>query len=184
MAQGMTAYTSLPQPAPGFPPFQKETFASQLVWLAISFVILYVVMAKIGLPRVAAILAARRQHMDAALFEANTYRTKSTQSLDEYRQALGHARRDAEALVQRSQQQLAAEARNTKNALESELKAQIAEAERSISATKQGALAHLRAVAIETSERVVASISGALPAEGAAAAAVDRVLKRGGEYGY
>jgi len=142
------------------------------------------VMAKIGLPRVASILAARRQHMDAVLAEANTYRTKSVQSLDEYRQTLGRARQNAEALVQHTQQQLAAEARNTKNALESELKAQIAGAERSISATKQGALAHLRTVAIETSERVVASISGAVPAEGAAASAVDRVLKRGGEYGY
>ena len=184
MTQGMTAHTSVPQPAPGFPPFQKETFASQLVWLAISFVVLYVVMAKIGLPRVASILAARRQHMDAVLAEANTYRAKSTQSLDEYQKSLGHARRDAGAVVQYTQQQVAAETRNTKDTLARELKFQIAEAERSIAAAKQSALANLRTIAIDASERVVVSISGARPAEGAAASAVDHVLKRGGEHGH
>jgi F-type H+-transporting ATPase subunit b len=182
MAQGMTAHTAVPEPRAGFPPFQKDTFASQLIWLAVSFVVLYVVAAKIGLPRVASILAARRRHMEAVLAEADTYRTKTQQSLGEYEQTLGYARRDAEALVQDAQRQLAAEAKQTTHTLDIELKAQIAGAERSISAAQEGALANLRTIAIETSELVVASISGSSPAEGAAAYAVDRVLKRGADH--
>ena len=44
---------------PQFPPFQKETFASQLIWLAIFFVGLYLLMSRIALPRVGGIIAAR-----------------------------------------------------------------------------------------------------------------------------
>ena len=35
----------------GFPPFQKETFASQLVWLVLVFVALYLLMSRIALPQ-------------------------------------------------------------------------------------------------------------------------------------
>ena len=40
----------------GFPPFDSHTFGGQLLWLAIAFGALYVLMSKVALPRVAAIL--------------------------------------------------------------------------------------------------------------------------------
>jgi FAD/FMN-containing dehydrogenase len=40
-----------------FPPFDPSTFGSQLLWLAIIFGALYVLMSRIGLPRVEGILA-------------------------------------------------------------------------------------------------------------------------------
>jgi F-type H+-transporting ATPase subunit b len=182
MALGITAHTAVPQPGAGFPPFQRDTFASQLTWLALSFVLLYIIVARIGLPRVASILTARRRHIETLLAEADTCKAKSQHCVGEYQRARGNIRQQAEALLQDTQRWVVAEAKQTRDALEVELDVQVAGAERSISAAKQDALANLRSIAIETSELVVASISGAVPAEGAAARAVDRVLKPGGEH--
>src|SRR5215470_15910358 len=47
----------------GFPPFQRDTFASQLLWLAIFFVALYFIAYKLALPRVGSIIADRRKRI-------------------------------------------------------------------------------------------------------------------------
>jgi F-type H+-transporting ATPase subunit b len=52
-----------------FPPFQKETFPSQLFWLVITFIVLYVVMARIALPLIGAIFQARCDRISGDLAE-------------------------------------------------------------------------------------------------------------------
>ena len=51
-AKGATAHTEAGGGKPPFPPFEKNTFASQLVSLVIAFVVLYLVVSRIALPRV------------------------------------------------------------------------------------------------------------------------------------
>ena len=71
-----------------FPPFQKETFPSQLFWLAITFVALYVVMARIALPQIGAIFQARRERISGDLAEAQKLKSESEIALAEYERAL------------------------------------------------------------------------------------------------
>ena len=52
-AKGAAAHTGAEGgPKAPFPPFQKDTFASQLVSLAIAFVALYLIVSRIALRRV------------------------------------------------------------------------------------------------------------------------------------
>ena len=62
---------------PAFPPFQKETFASQLIWLALFFIGLYVLMSRVALPRVGGIIAARSATIEGDLAEANRLKQES-----------------------------------------------------------------------------------------------------------
>jgi F-type H+-transporting ATPase subunit b len=68
----------------GFPPFQKETFASQLLWLALFFVALYVIASRLALPRVGSILAERRSRIAADFAAAGRMKDEADAAIATY----------------------------------------------------------------------------------------------------
>src|SRR3981189_2841732 len=74
-AKGATAHTAADggHKAP-FPPFQKDTFASQLVSLLVAFVALYLIVSRIALPRVGSLLDKRQNAIEGDLAEAQRLR--------------------------------------------------------------------------------------------------------------
>jgi F-type H+-transporting ATPase subunit b len=66
---------------PQFPPFNKDTFASQLVWFAIFFIALYVIIARLAIPRIGGIVEARRGRIAGDLAEANKFKEQSDAAL-------------------------------------------------------------------------------------------------------
>ena len=77
---------------PAFPPFQKETFASQLIWLALFFIGLYLLMSRVALPRVGGIIAARSATIEKDLAEANRLKQESEAAIAAYEKTLADAR--------------------------------------------------------------------------------------------
>jgi F-type H+-transporting ATPase subunit b len=161
-----------------FPPFQRETFASQLLWFAVFFVLLYVIMAKVALPRVGGILAARRSSIEGDLQAAERLRADSDAELDAYEKALSQARGRAQIIASQMRDKLNAEAEQTRKRLEEELNVKLNEAEQAIAATKQAALANVRGIAVETAAAIVERLIGSPPASKTVASAVDAVIKR------
>ena len=94
----------------GFPPFQSQTFASQLVWLAIAFVLLYVLMAKLALPRVASIIESRQKRIEDDLADASRLKGESDAAVAAYEKALADARNRAQAIANETRERQAAEA--------------------------------------------------------------------------
>lgn len=180
MAETTTKHTE----APGghgrgpFPPFQKETFASQLVWFAIFFVILYLMISRIAVPRVGGILEARRSRIADDLAEAERSREESQAALAAYEKALAEARARAQAIGNETRDKLAAESEQRRKALEHDLNAHLAEAEKTVAATKTAAMANVRGIATDAAAAIVERLIGITPSPQAAQAAVDASLKR------
>ena len=160
-----------------FPPFQKDTFPSQLFWLAITFIALYVVMAKIALPQIGAIFQARRDRISGDLAEAQTLKNEAETALAAYEKALTEARSRAQSIADEASRRLNAEAEERRKALESQLNAKLAEAERTIAATKSAAMANVHAIAAEAAAAIVERLIGAVPADSAIKAAVEDALE-------
>ena len=158
------------------PQLDVSTFAPQLVWLAISFVVLYLLMAKLGLPQVSAAIEARRSRLDGDLARATQLKSEAEAVIAAYQQALAAARAQAQAAMKETTDRLAAEAAERQRQLAASLAQQTAAAERQIAAAKERALSEMHGVALEVARSVTEKLTGSAVDEGGLAAAVDRAI--------
>ncbi len=160
----------------GFPPFNPTNFASQLLWLAISFGALYFLMSRVTLPRIGRILEERHDRIAKDLAEASQRRAESEAAQVAYEKALTEARSKANAIAGDARNRLTAETDANRKSLEASLNAKLADAERSIESTKSSALSHVRGIAVDTANTIVTTLVGSHPGAQEVETAVDAAL--------
>nr|WP_083982982.1 F0F1 ATP synthase subunit B [Devosia soli] len=153
-----------------FPPFDPATFPSQLLWLAITFGVLYLLMSKVALPRIGNILENRKAIVDADLAAADASRQKTDAAIAAYESALANARAKAQGIANETRETIQADLAAKRGAVEADLAAKVSEAEARIASTKRDALTHVDEIAVETAQTVVAQIIGDVPADSVRAA--------------
>src|SRR4030088_1866215 len=146
-AKGATAHTAADggHKAP-FPPFQKDTFASQLVSLLIAFVALYLIVSRIALPRVGSLLDQRQNAIEGDLAEAQKLKDASDAELKAYETELAAARGRAQAIGTETRKKLNAAPEAERRTLEERLAHKLAEAEKPIAATREAAMRNVRGI--------------------------------------
>lgn len=162
----------------GFPPFQSQTYASQLIWLVVAFVLLYGLMSKWALPRVGAIIEGRQKRIDDDIADAGKLKTQSDEAVAAYEKALADARARAQAIANETRDTQAAAAEVRRKSLEDELNVKLADAEKTIAATKTAAMSNVRGIAEDAARAIVERLTGTAPSEQAVTAAVADALKR------
>jgi F-type H+-transporting ATPase subunit b len=168
-----TAHTEAPAGHSKFPPFESEYFPSQLVWLAISFVLLYVLMSRIALPRIGGIMAARSKVISDDLAAAEQLKEQSNAAQTAYEKALADARGRGQAIAGATRDQQARETEELHKRLEAQLKERIAAAEQSIAKSRGAAMGNVRSIAAETASAIVERLIGQRPRDEDIAAALD-----------
>jgi F-type H+-transporting ATPase subunit b len=165
----------------GMPQLNVPDFAPQLFWLAIWFIVLYVLMTKLGLPRIAVAIDRRRQQREDDLARAVRLKAEADEASAAFQRTMSDARAEAQTVLKATTDRLAADAADRQRLLAAELNQQIDAAERQIAATKEQALAEVRGIAIDVGRSVVEKLTGATPDAAKMAAAVDGALAgRGG----
>jgi F-type H+-transporting ATPase subunit b len=160
-----------------FPPFESDTFASQILWLAITFGALYFLMSRIALPRVASILEVRSDRIAADLAEAERLKQETEAAIAAYEGSLATARTNAQKIAGETRDKVHKEADAQRKALEDQLAGRLAKAEEQIAATKTKALENVRAIAVDAASDIVAQLLGDKPDAKAVEAAVEASLK-------
>jgi len=158
-----TTHTEVPEGHGVFPPFDKSTFPSQLVSLSVTFVLLYVLMARVALPRIASILEERRKHVADDLAEAQRFKEQSDAAIVAHEQALADARAHAQTIMDARRQQQAAEAEESRTRLEAQLRKRLAAAEQSIAERRSAAMANVEAIAADSVAAIVERLIGKTP---------------------
>ncbi len=143
-----------------FPPFQTETFASQLLWLALTFGLFYYLMSKIALPRIASILEVRSDRIAQDLDEANRLKDESDAAMAAYEQELAEAKSRAHNIAQEARDKAKTELDGTRASVETDLANKIAEAETRIGAIKTKAMLEVDGIAEDTVSSIVGELFG------------------------
>jgi len=140
------------------PQLDPSTFGSQLFWLAVCFVTLYVVLSVLVLPRIGATMAKRSEQLDGDLAEAEALREKAEAALEAYEEALAQARTKALVVAQTMRAEVQAETARQKAELDAKLAEEAAAADSRLAATREAALAGLRDAAKDIVGEVMLSI--------------------------
>jgi F-type H+-transporting ATPase subunit b len=162
------------------PQLDVSTFPTQIFWLAVSFVALYLLMAWVGLPRVSRAIAARRSRIEGDLEKAQQMKAEAEAVIAAYERRLAEARAEAQQTMKETTARLNAEAAERVRKVAEKLAAETHAAERRIEEAKAAALANLRDVAVEVARAAAAKLTGAEIDAQHAAAAVDGVLRERG----
>ncbi len=161
-----------------FPPFDGTTFASQLLWLALSFGLLYFLMSRIALPRIGRILEERHDRIADDLEEAAKHKADSEAAQAAYEKALNEARAKANSIAGETRNRLNAEQDANRKSLEAELATKLAAAEERITSTKTEALTHVKGIAVDATGAIVSTLIGTSPAQHEVEQAVDSALAK------
>lgn len=143
-----------------FSPLDPGTFVPQLVWLALTFGLLYLLLKRLILPRVGEVIEERRERIERDLMTAEKLKVETEQALANYEQALAEARTRANALTKEMHGRLTAEIDKERMKLDAEIARKLADAEARIGQSKGRAMEGVGEIAGVTAGAIVARLLG------------------------
>ena len=159
------------------PQLNPLDWAPQIIWLVITFSILYVLMKRVALPRIGSVIEARHARIAGDIEAADKLRRETQEAIAAYEQALAKAKARAQAIAREANNKLKDEMAAERAALDRDLAARSAEAEKRIHQAKTAALKDVNQVASETAAEIVRSLIGVAPSKPDVSAAVTAVRK-------
>jgi F-type H+-transporting ATPase subunit b len=160
-----------------FPPLDSSTFPSQLFWLVIFFAALYLLMSRFILPRLAAILGARKSKIDGDLARAQALKDETEAAVKSYEKALADARANANAIAQETRAKVTGEIDAEQASHDATLGKKIKDAEAKIAKLKATAMASVEEIAGESAADIVVALTGTKTTKAAVAKAIAAVKR-------
>jgi F-type H+-transporting ATPase subunit b len=181
-AAALAAVPSLAR-AEGMPQldFANPLVTSQVVWMALIFLVLYLLLSRMALPQVTQVLEDRAARIAGDLDAARSAKTQADAAVREVTEATAKARAEAQAAINSAMDEAKAAAAAQSAQLAARLDAQLAQAEQSIGAARASAMSALREVASDTATSVVTRLTGQAPDHAMLDAAVGHALAARGQ---
>ena len=165
----------------GLPQLDVSTWPNQLLWLAVTFSVGYLLMAKVITPRIGAVLNTRRQTIFDDLKRAKDAEAEAKQLKEDYESALETARITAAEAASKAMSEAKAKAEAAEVELTAKLAKKTRVAEIKLSKMRDDALANIHDVATELTLETVSRVAGVKVKKTEADKAVKKVIKLSGQ---
>ena len=162
--------------APGMPQLDFSNWGNQIFWLLITLVVIYFVLSRIALPRIANVLAERQGTITNDIAAAEELKAKAADAEEAYNKALADARAEAQRIVAEAKAEIQADLDAATAKADAEIAAKAAESEKAIAEIRAGAMEAVKVVAADTAAELVGALGGSADAD-AVSGAVDEQMK-------
>lgn len=142
----------------GMPQLCPDWFANQIFWLVITLVVIFLILSRIALPRIAGILAERQGTITNDLAAAEDFKLKAQEAEDAYNKALADARAEAQQIVAQTKAEIRTELDAATQKADEEIAARTAESEQKISEIREGALESIKIVSKDTAKELIGAL--------------------------
>lgn len=159
----------------GMPQLDFSTWGNQIFWLLVTLVVIYFVLSRVALPRIAAVLAERQGTITKDIAAAEELKAKAADAEAAYNQALADARAEAARIVEATKAEIKADVDAAMAKADEEISAKAAEGEKAIAEIRANALGSVEEVATATAGEIVSALGGKADAKTVKAAIADRM---------
>ncbi len=161
--------------ADGMPQLDFATFPNQIFWLVVTLLVIYFVMSRIALPRIASVLTERHGAIQSDLDKAEELKARAVEAEEAYQAALVQARSEAQVIVGEARAEIQKDLDAAIAKADAEIAAKAVESEAAIKEIRDNALVSIKEVANDTAAEIVKAI---MPGAGDANAVTTAVAAR------
>jgi F-type H+-transporting ATPase subunit b len=144
----MATETQGAEAATGLPQLNIDTFSNQIFWLLVSLVVIYFILSRVALPRIAAVLAERQGTITNDLAAAEDLK------------ALADARAEAQKIIAETKAEIKADLDKANKEADAEIAERTAEGEKMLAEIRESAMESVREVAKDTAAEIVSAMGG------------------------
>ncbi|WP_373050234.1 F0F1 ATP synthase subunit B' [Thalassovita aquimarina] len=161
--------------APGMPQLDFTNWGNQIFWLLVTLVVIYFVLSRIALPRIAAVLAERQGTITNDIAKAEELKAKAVEAEEAYNKALAEARAEAQRIAAETKAAMQAELDAATAKADADIAVKLAESEKAIGEIRASALDSIKDVANDTAAEIIAALGSEADAKTVDAAVAARI---------
>ncbi len=165
MSEEQTTSTEHAGGSAGMPQLDPQTYPSQLFWLGVTFIAMYVLMSRSVLPRISEVLENRRTRREGDLALADSLTREAQEAKAAYESLFLEAKNGANQLIADVQASVQAMEDKETAQLDKTLAEKLQKADVSIRVASEDARERLTPVIAELASEVVKSIVGKAPSD-------------------
>jgi len=165
----------------GMPQLNPEFWISQIVWLVLTFGILYIVLSKLILPKISDNLESRKSQILENIETAEKQREESEKKLKEFEKIILDSKLEAKNHFNEVRQKTLEDISNKRTTLEKEIDKEIKAAEEEIKNLMTNSNEKIKNIAVETSAELIKHLIGEETNNSSISAIVDEQSKKNKE---
>ena len=162
----------------GMPQLNPEFWISQLFWLTLIFLFLYLVIWKVFLPRITYSIENRKSKTVNDLDEAQKLKESAEKKLNEYNRIIENSKKEAKKIIEDSKKKLDSDIKNKKKKFDDEIEEELKIVEKEIKDLKKTSISNIGNIAAETSAEVIKKIIDTEVNKSNVSAIVEDIIKR------